>query len=81
MIHLKTGFLKTGLPHDWFDVLKMAYLAVDVAVASFKRDRWRFCKSPALKRRWEKVPVLKGSVDGDPKPVGERYKPSSWFNL
>ena len=66
--------------HDWFDVLKMAYLAVDVTISLFRRDRWRFCKSPALKRRWEKVPVLKKSTDGDTKPVGERYKPSSWFS-
>lgn len=46
---------ENGAQHDWFDVLKMAYLAVDVAITSFKKDRWRFCKAPSLQRRWEKV--------------------------
>lgn len=39
--------------HDWFDVCKMAYLAVDFAIQTMNRKRWRFCQSPALRRRWE----------------------------
>ncbi len=38
--------------HDAFDVLKMAYFAVDFAIASFRRERFRLGKSPALLRRW-----------------------------
>ena len=42
-----------GAVHDWFDVVKMAYLAVDFAIQTMSKKRWRFCQSPALKRRWE----------------------------
>ena len=35
------------------DVIKMAYLAVDFAIQTMSRKRWRFCQSPSLKRRWE----------------------------
>jgi len=38
--------------HDAFDVIKMAYFAVDFAIQSFRRDRFRIGKSPALLRRW-----------------------------
>ena len=38
----------------------MAYLAVDFAIQTMSRKRWRFCQSPALKRRWE---ALKRSED------------------
>ena len=38
--------------HDAFDVLKMAYFAVDFAIKSFHRKRFRVGKSPALMRRW-----------------------------
>jgi hypothetical protein len=46
---------ENGAQHDWFDVCKMAYLAVDFAIQTMSRKRWRFCQSPALKRRWERV--------------------------
>lgn len=38
--------------HDAFDVIKMAYFAVDFAIQSFRRDRFRIGQSPALLRRW-----------------------------
>ena len=38
--------------HDAFDVLKMAYFAVDFAIKRFNRSRFRVGKSPALLRRW-----------------------------
>ncbi len=38
--------------HDAFDVIKMAYFAVDFAVQNFHRTRFRIGKSPALMRRW-----------------------------
>ena len=44
---------ENGAQHDWFDVCKMAYLAVDFAIQTMGKSRWRFCQSPALKRRWE----------------------------
>ena len=31
----------------------MSYLAIDFAIQTMSRKRWRFCQSPALKRRWE----------------------------
>ena len=31
----------------------MAYLAVDFAIKTMSRKRWRFCKAPSLLRRWE----------------------------
>lgn len=73
---------ENGAQHDWFDVLKMAYLAVDVAIASFKRDRWRFCKAPSLQRRWEKVLMLqqKMQINEIGQVMSEKYK-QSWFNL
>jgi len=40
--------------HDYFDVCKMAYLAVDFAIQTMSRTRWRYCQSPSLKRRWSK---------------------------
>lgn len=39
--------------HDWFDVCKMAYLAIDFAVKTMSKKRWRFLKSKALLRRWK----------------------------
>ena len=33
----------------------MAYLAVDFAIQTMSKKRWRFCQSPALKRRWESL--------------------------
>lgn len=31
----------------------MAYLAVDFAIQTMSKKRWRFCQAPSLKRRWE----------------------------
>ena len=51
--HLPENWAPAGdAVHDAFDVLKMAYFAVDFAVNSFRRDRFRIGKSPALLRRW-----------------------------
>ena len=44
---------ENGAQHDFFDTLKMAYLAVDFAIKTMSRKRWRFCKAPSLLRRWE----------------------------
>lgn len=44
-----------GAQHDWWDVVKMAYLAVDIAVKSFRYNRFRFGKSPSIVRRFEKM--------------------------
>lgn len=51
----KIGRRSGGAVHDWFDVIKMAYLAVDFAIQTMSKKRWRFCQSPALKRRWESL--------------------------
>ena len=51
--HLPENWAPQGdAVHDCFDVLKMAYFAVDFAIKTFKRDRFRVGKSPALLRRW-----------------------------
>lgn len=51
--HLPENWAPAGdAVHDAFDVLKMAYFAVDFAVNAFRRDRFRVGKSPALLRRW-----------------------------
>ncbi len=51
--HLPENWAPAGdAVHDAFDVLKMAYFAVDFAVKSFNRTRFRVGKSPALLRRW-----------------------------
>ena len=62
LIHLKNSgdspenwVPEGGAQHDWFDVVKMAYLAVDFAIQTMSKKRWRFCQSPALKRRWESL--------------------------
>ena len=51
-----------GAVHDWFDVIKMAYLAVDFAIQTMSRKRWRFCQSPALKRRWESSTKVENEI-------------------
>lgn len=50
--------------HDAFDVLKMAYFAVDFAVNAFPRSHFRFADSPALKRRFgsEQKPEQKNQI-------------------
>lgn len=44
---------ENGQTHDFFDVVKMAYFAIDFAIKSFKIDRFRFGKSPMITRRWQ----------------------------
>ena len=40
--------------HDWFDVTKMAYFAMQYAIQeSMYKTNFRFCKSPRLLRRFE----------------------------
>jgi hypothetical protein len=41
--------------HDAFDVLKMAYFAIDYAITTFRRDRFLVGKSPALLRRYRAI--------------------------
>lgn len=51
--HLPENWAPQGdAVHDAFDVLKMAYFAVDFAIKSFNRARFRVGTSPALLRRW-----------------------------
>jgi hypothetical protein len=53
---------ENGAQHDWFDVCKMAYLAVDFVVQTMGSSRWRFCQSPALRRRWEKKLKIENKI-------------------
>lgn len=65
-----------GAQHDWFDVCKMAYLAVDFAIATVSQSRWRFCKSPNLRKRWIKTFESQKAVQQETVP--ER---KSWFEV
>lgn len=58
--------------HDAFDVLKMAYFAVEWAIQSLKRERFRIGKSPALLRRWQNSPSRK--------PETLPIRSSGWIN-
>lgn len=65
--------------HDWFDVCKMAYLAVDFAIQTMSKKRWRFCQSPLLKRRWEKQVSAENILQqSTPEPISDDR--SSWFH-
>lgn len=66
-----------GAQHDWFDVVKMAYFAIDFAVKSFKKERFRFGKAPTILRRWQKV--IKKQEQKQIKSV--QTKKQSWFDL
>ena len=67
---------ENGAQHDWFDVCKMAYLAVDFAIQTMSRKRWRFCQSPALKRRWEKTTNIEAEAKQNYSVVESKNK---WF--
>lgn len=68
---------ENGAQHDWFDVCKMAYLAVDIAVQTMSRSRWRFCQSPTLKRRWENS-IKRENIVKQSEPILE--KTDKWFS-
>ena len=65
--------------HDFFDALKMAYFSMDFAVKTFRKDRFRFCKSPNLLKRWEKL-IRKQQLE-QIKSVKEIENKESWFNV
>lgn len=68
--------------HDYFDVCKMAYLAVDFAIQTMSRTRWKFCQSPALKRRWSKQTEIENSVKQQTPDINEnKENRNSWFKL
>lgn len=69
---------QSGAQHDWFDVVKMAYFAIDFAIKSFKRDRFRFCKAPQILRRWEKQ--IKQRQQRQIESVQDVMK-QSWLNI
>ena len=63
--------------HDWFDVCKMAYLAVDFAVQTMSRTRWRFAQSPSIKRRWSRQVDVENEVKQRTPEIQENK--NSWF--
>ena len=71
---------ENGAQHDWFDVLKMAYLASDFAVKTMSRNRWRFCQSPSLKRRWESQTTAESILQQhSPEIKPPEDQKQSWF--
>ena len=76
--HLPENWVADG-QHDFFDTLKMGYFAMDFAVKSFRKERFRFCKSPQLLRRWEKL--IKKQEQEQIKSAESASKKQSWFNV
>lgn len=71
---------ENGAQHDFFDTLKMAYLAVDFAIKTMSRKRWRFCKAPSLLRRWETQIAAENAVQQYPEVIkNEDKERSAWF--
>lgn len=67
---------ENGAQHDWFDVIKMAYLAVDFAIQTMAKKRWRFCQSPNLYKRWKKQISSENAVKQEVQETEEQKK---WF--
>lgn len=62
--------------HDWFDVTKMAYFAMQYAIQESKyKQNFRFCKSPKLLQKFE--PIEKKVIQ----KAHEEIKKKSWFQL
>lgn len=63
--------------HDFFDCLKMGYTIVDFAVNNFKKERWRFCKSPQLLRKHG----ISQSTVLETQTKIQQNNSSSWFDI
>ena len=58
----------------------MAFLAVDFAIKTMSRKRWRFCKAPSLLRRWENQIAAENVLQHYPEVIkGEDKERSNWF--
>ena len=58
----------------------MAYLAVDFAIKTMSRKRWRFCKAPSLLRRWENQITAENVLQQYPEVIkGEDKERLNWF--
>ena len=58
----------------------MAYLAVDFAIKTMSRKRWRFCKAPSLLRRWETQIAAENVVQQYPEVIkNEDERCQNWF--
>lgn len=67
---------ENGAQHDFFDVVKMAYFAIDFAIKSFKIDRFRFGKSPMIARRWQKQ-----TKKQEQQQIKSVQSKQSWFDM
>lgn len=71
---------ENGAQHDFFDTLKMAYLAADFAIKTMSRKRWRFCKAPSLLRRWESQISAENVLQHYPEIIkSDEEERSNWF--
>ena len=58
----------------------MAYLAVDFAIKTMSRKRWRFCKAQSLLRRWKTQIAAKNTVQQYPEVIKNEDKERlAWF--
>lgn len=75
--HMPENWTFQNRPHDFFDVTKMAYFAMQYAIQQSKyKQNFRFCKSPRLLRRFE--PLEQKAAQ---KVHEEIQKKKSWFQL
>lgn len=62
--------------HDWFDVTKMAYFAMQYAIQESRyKQNFRYCKSPRLLQKFE--PMEKKVIQ----KAHEEVQKKSWFQL
>lgn len=66
-----------GAVHDFFDVIKMAYFAVQFMIDFMAKNKYRFGQSPAIRRRWQnKITQIKKEINGQASWVKQK---NNWF--
>lgn len=78
--HLPQNFTSQNREDHAFDCIKMAYWVRDLCIENLKKDRFNFCKSPRLVRRFEKQ--LNKEVLKTRKQIEDKQKDEkSWFTI
>ena len=78
--HMPQNFTAQNRQDHAFDAIKMGYWVRDLSIQNLKKDRFNYCKSPRLKRRFEKQ--LNKQINKTQKEVEEKQKDDkSWFAI
>lgn len=78
--HLPQNFTAQNREDHAFDCIKMAYWVRDLCIENLKKDRFNFCKSPRLTRRFEKQ--LNKEVLKTRKQIEDKQRDQkSWFTI